>query len=99
KLYDPILISALNEETRRCSAGYAIKVFQDSLLAHRAAYVVGVPRCTLGELYRSLPCRDVRLGARAARFAFDDNRVIGVRLQNEELLAADAVVLATNRHA
>src|SRR4051794_35127198 len=34
KLYDPVLISALNEETRRASAAYAIQVFQGSLLSN-----------------------------------------------------------------
>ncbi|MEA2734637.1 MAG: hypothetical protein QOE14_1088, partial [Humisphaera sp.] len=99
KLYDPVLISALNEETRRASAAYAIQVFQDSLLANSAGYVVGVPSGPLGELYRSLPCRDVRLGSRVTEIVFDAHRATGVRLQNGNLIAADAVVLATTRYA
>ena len=36
KLYDPILISALNEESRRASAAYAIQVFQETMLSNSA---------------------------------------------------------------
>ena len=99
KLYDTVLVGALNEDTRRASAAYAIQVFQDSLLAHAAGYVVGIPACPLSELYRTLPVRDVRLGVRAAGLAFDGGRVRGVELQSGEVLDADAVVLATNYHA
>ena len=104
KLYDTVLVGALNEETRAASAEYAIKVFQDSLLAHSRGYAMGVPTCTLSQLYATLPCRDARLGVRAAGLAFDsgDNgtppRVRGVELQSGEVLEADAVVLATNHH-
>jgi zeta-carotene desaturase len=50
KFYDPIVVSALNEETRRSSAKYAIQVFQEAMLANRAGYVTGVPACPLREL-------------------------------------------------
>ncbi len=99
KLYDTILIGALNEETRAASAEYAIQVFQDSLLSNSAGYVIGTPNCTLAELYRRIPCRDVRLSTRVASLKFDRDRVTGVRLATGETLAADAVVLATNHHA
>jgi zeta-carotene desaturase len=99
KLYDTVLVGALNEDTRRASAEYAIQVFQDSLLAHAAGYVVGIPDCPLSELYRTLPVRDVRLGVRAAGLAFDSTRVRGVQLQSGDVLEADAIVLATNYHA
>jgi len=98
KLYDTVLVGALNEETRAASAAYAIQVFQDSLLAHAGGYVVGIPACPLGELYRSLPIRDLRLGTRVAGLSFEGNRVRGVELQSGEVLPADAVVLATNYH-
>ena len=98
KLYDPILISALNESTRCCSAAYAIKVFQNSLLSHRTGYVVGIPACPLNELYRRLPCRDVRPGSRVNGFVLDGDRITGVRLHSGDILNAEAVVLATNRH-
>jgi zeta-carotene desaturase len=99
KLYDPVLISALNEETRRASSAYAIQVFQDSLLANSAGYPVGLPNCPLSELYQRIPCRDVQLGVRVTALDFDaDGKASGVRLAGGESIAADAVVLATNHH-
>jgi squalene-associated FAD-dependent desaturase len=100
KLYDPILVGALNEQTRRASAAYAIQVFQGALLANARGYVMGVPRVPLGELYGRLPCRDVRLGTRVSEIVFaGTDSVAGVRLASGEMLAADSVVLATNHHA
>ena len=72
KFYDPILISALNEETRRGSAKYAIQVFQEAMLANSRGYVVGLPACPLGELYAKLPAGvDVRLNARVEEVVFE----------------------------
>src|SRR5438270_4931005 len=64
RFYDPILISALNEESRRASARYAIHVFQDAMLSNEAGYVIGLPSCPLSQLYGKRPCRNVRLGTR-----------------------------------
>jgi zeta-carotene desaturase len=99
RLYDPIIISALNEETRRASAKYAMHVFQDSLLANAAGYVIGMPTCTLGELYSTLPCRDVGLGTRVTSLRFESSRIAGVELQDGTALSADAVIIATNFHS
>jgi squalene-associated FAD-dependent desaturase len=110
KLYDPVLVGALNEQTRRASAAYAIQVFQDSLLAHSAGYVVGVPACPLGELYGRLPVADVRFGTRVRRLTFacgtaapaapqpQAATVNGVELSTGEVIPASAVVLATGHH-
>ena len=99
KYYDPILISALNEESRRASAKYAIHVFQDAMLAHERGYLMGLPACPLGQLYEKLPCRDVRFGTRVNELRFSNGRIAGVELQGGEILDCDAVVLATNYHA
>jgi zeta-carotene desaturase len=100
KLYDPILVGSLNEQTRAASAACAIHVFQDALLANARGYVMGVPRVPLGELYAKIPCRDVRLGTRASEIVFaGTDSVAGVRLGSGEMLTADFVVLATNHHA
>ena len=98
KFYDAVVISGLNEDTRRASAKYAIQIFQESLLANRAGYVIGMPISTLGELYHRLPCRDVRLGVRVAEIRFEQDRVGGIILQTGEILRADAYVVATNHH-
>jgi squalene-associated FAD-dependent desaturase len=98
KLYDPILISALNEESRRASAAYAIQVFQEAMLANAVGYLIGLPNCPLSQLYAALPVRDVRLGARVASLRFTGDAITGAELSSGELIDADAVILATNRH-
>jgi zeta-carotene desaturase len=99
KLYDPIVISGLNEDTRKASAAHAIHIFQDSLLANARGYVMGLPNCPLEQLYSSLPCADVRLGMRVSGIRFAGSTATGVELMGGEVLDADAVVLATNYHA
>jgi hydroxysqualene dehydroxylase len=108
KFYDPILISALNEESRAASAKYAIQVFQDAMLAHERGYLVGLPNCALGELYAKGPCADVRLSTRVegvewetqnAKLKTQNVRAVGVKLRGGEAMRAEAVVLATNHHA
>jgi zeta-carotene desaturase len=99
KLYDPVLISGLNENTRDVSAAYAIAVFFDSLLANSGGYAFGTPICPLSQLYDRLPCADVRTSTRVSGLEFDTGgRCRGVRLAGEQLIEADAVVLAVNHH-
>jgi zeta-carotene desaturase len=103
KFYDPVLISALNEDTRKVSAKYALQVFQDAMLAHRRSYVVGLPTCPLGELYEKIPNVALRLNTRVDSLLFestgDTARATGVKLRGGEELRADALVVATNHHA
>jgi hydroxysqualene dehydroxylase len=99
KMYDPVLVGALNEQVRVASAEYAIQVFQDAMLANADGYLIGLPACPLGKLYEKLPCRDVRLGTRVGEMRFSGGRVTGVVLSSGEELPADAVILATNHHA
>jgi zeta-carotene desaturase len=110
KFYDPVVISALNEETRKASAKYAIQVFQDAMLAHARGYRVGLPTCALGELYARVPGVEVRVNTRVEEVLFETQnakletqnlgwRAVGVRLRGGEELRAEAVVLATNHHA
>ncbi len=99
KMYEPVLVGALNEDCRKCSAQYAIQVFQDAMLAHADGYVVGVPTVPLSQLYGEHPVRNTRLGVRVAELCFDGPRVKSVKLSDGEELIADIVVLATNHHA
>jgi squalene-associated FAD-dependent desaturase len=99
KMYDPVLIGALNEDCRLASAKYAIQVFQDAMLAHAKGYVVGIPTVPLSRLYDRHPCPDVRLSVHVDGLVYAGRSVTGVRLARGETLAADAVVLATNHHA
>jgi squalene-associated FAD-dependent desaturase len=99
KLYDPVLVGSLNEQCRTASAAYAIQVFQDALLMNRRGFPMGVPGCTLQQLYERLPCPDVRLGTRVSDIQWSGGRVSGVRLMSGEVLPVDVLVLATNHHA
>lgn len=99
KLYDPILIGALNDECRRSSCAYAMQVLQEALLANRRGYLLGLPNCPLSRLYASLPIRDLRLRTRVTGFTWDANKITGVEIAGGEAIAADAVALATNHHA
>jgi len=95
KFYELVLVSALNERCRDASAAYAIQVFQEGMLAHSSAYRMGTPACPLGKLYETLPCRDVRLGARMTSIQFDGPRAAGIELGGDSL-KADAIILAVN---
>jgi zeta-carotene desaturase len=93
--YEIVLVSALNEQCRRASAAYALQVFQESLLAHSEAYVMGTPACPLGQLYEKFPLENVRLQTRMTALRFAGNRITGVEV-GDEFLQTDAVVLAVN---
>jgi squalene-associated FAD-dependent desaturase len=99
KMYEPVLVGALNEDCRKCSAQYAIQVFQDAMLANASGYVVGVPTVPLSRLYGEHPVRDTRLGVRVNELCFEGSRVTSVKLADGKQVTADAVVLATNHHA
>src|SRR5262249_41196565 len=81
KFYDPVLISALSEETRRASAKYAIQVFQEAMLGNSAGYEMGLPACPLGELYAKVPGVEVRLDARVEEVIWERGNS-GFRVQN-----------------
>ncbi|HWB53043.1 MAG TPA: hydroxysqualene dehydroxylase HpnE [Tepidisphaeraceae bacterium] len=101
KIYQPLITGALNEDCRKASAAYAIQVFQDSLLSNSKGYMLGLPKCPLGELYANLPCRDFRLGQRVSELTMtaDRRHVNGVKLTDGQAIPVDAVVLATNYDA
>jgi zeta-carotene desaturase len=94
RLYDPVLVGALNEQTLRASSRYAIQVFVESLLSNHAGYLIGTPACPLSQLYENLPCRDTRIGQRVAEIRIKDSRAVAVELTSGDTLEADAIVLA-----
>ena len=53
RFWRPFIVSALNEEPERASAGAALQVFAEGLLGSRSSYEMGVPAVPLGELYSS----------------------------------------------
>ncbi len=99
RFWQPILVSALNEEPERCSARYAFQIFRQGFLAHPHAYEMGVPRVTLRELYD--PCvellrrqgADVRFRAGVRGLRLESGRATGVELA-DGTVEADHVVSA-----
>ena len=51
RFWQPVLVSALNEDLDRASVHYAAQVFRESFLKSPAAGRMGVPRVPLSELY------------------------------------------------
>jgi squalene-associated FAD-dependent desaturase len=51
RFWQPILVSALNEEPDRASAHAAFQVFAEGLLGSRTSYEMGVPAVPLAQLY------------------------------------------------
>jgi zeta-carotene desaturase len=99
RIYDPVLVGALNEQTRRASSAYAIQVFCESLLSNAGGYIIGTPACPLSRLYENLPCRDTRTGQRVAAIRFDGPRAAAVELADGQIIEADAIVLAAGAQA
>ncbi len=99
RFYDPILISALNEESARASAAYAVQVFQEAMMVNSRGYLLGLPTCALARLYGNPPCSDIRTSTRVVRLTRVANRITGVELADGDRLEADALVLATSRHS
>ncbi len=99
RFWQPIVVSALNEEPERCSTRYAFQVFRQGFLSHPHAYEMGVPRVPLRELYT--PCVealrklgvDVRFRSGVERIECVSERASAV-LTAEGPIPADYVVSA-----
>jgi squalene-associated FAD-dependent desaturase len=96
-----VLVSALNETPDRIGLRYARKVFVDGFLTHPRGFEVEIPSVPLGRLYGAelqdwLQHHGVELqlqrGARALQVAGD--RVCGLELRSQEMLAADWYISA-----
>jgi len=99
RFWGPILVSALNEEPERCSTRHAFQIFRQGFLAHPRAYVMGIPRVPLRDLYgpcverlRAAGC-EVTYRAPVRGVAVEAGRAAGVALEGETL-PADYVVSA-----
>ncbi len=104
--WQPVIVSALNEEPERTAAHYAFHLFRTGFLADARAFEVGVPTVPLGELYsepipRFLAARGgaVRLRSRVERIALREGVAVGVDLADGTVEAADAVIAAVPWHA
>jgi squalene-associated FAD-dependent desaturase len=102
RFWEPVLVSALNEDLGRCSLRYASLVFRDSFLKSARAGEMGVPAVPLTELYsKAKGYIEQRGGAVRLRTAVEQvaSGANGVTLTlgldgNGEEFAADAVIVA-----
>ena len=96
-----VLVSALSESLERISVRHARKVFVDAFLANREGWYVDIPTVPLEELYGGrlsdwLTSRGttIRLQASAEKVELETDRVTGVRLGSNEVVAGDEFVVA-----
>jgi squalene-associated FAD-dependent desaturase len=103
RFWNPVLVSALNEDLERISVHYAVKVFRESFLMSPRAGRMGIPAIPLSELYgRATDYLRERGGEVALRTAVDnvtpstDGWVIR---SSDRSFSSDAVVLALSFEA
>lgn len=101
RVFEPILVSALNENLGEASAGYARMVLLKSLLDGRNSYRLGVPRVPLAKLIEEPASRylaqrgcEIRTSTRAERLNMADGRVESVVIERGEKLESDIYVSA-----
>lgn len=102
RFWEPVLVSALNEELGRCSARYASLVFRDSFLKSADAGKMGVPSVPLTELYSKARAYiegrggSVRLRTVVEQVApHADGVTLTLASGSGEAVAADAVIVAS----
>src|SRR5437867_5602484 len=99
--WQPVLVSALNEDMDRASLRYAAKVFVEAFLSHPQGWWLGIPSVPLSVLYGD-PLSNLlhRLHGRvltqcvAEKLVVREGKVAAVRLATGESLDADFVILA-----
>lgn len=100
RFWNPVIVSALNEDLDRVSVHYAAMVFRMSFLGSAQAGAMGIPTIPLSELYghaiRFLESHGgtVSLRSSADLFTYDDTRQRWHLQAGETKLESDAVVLA-----
>lgn len=100
-----VLVSALDEELGRTAARYGIDVFWKAFLGSRRGYKLGIPCVPLGELYDG--CYDavvkrggeVRLRCGIREIHVRENRFVGVVLEDESEIPADACIVTVPHDA
>ena len=95
-----IVISACNQAPARLSAEYAVQVFQEGFLAHRRSYTMGVSTVPLARLYDRAEAAITRgggrllLGSSVQAIELGADGVVGVRLDDGAVMAADTYISA-----
>ena len=107
RFWEPVLVSALNEDLDRVSVKYASLVFRDSFLKSPSAGAMGVPSVPLTELYSRAADfirnngGEVHLRTSVENFRLEGERVtldLGLSATSETFIADDLIV-ATPWHA
>lgn len=100
KFWEPVVISALNETPENCAADYAIHVYQDGFLSSSDAYVMGLSKVPLVQLYDAAEAvitragGQVMLGTSADQFHFENDRVTALQLGDGSLLRGQVFISA-----
>jgi len=71
RFWQPILVSALNEEPESASARWGFQVFADGLMGGRGSYEMGIPSVPLADLYSSALDQGLRPDTEPVLFVLD----------------------------
>ena len=103
--WEVILVSALSESLDHIAVSHARHVFVSGFLGHRSGWELIVPRVPLEEIYGKRLSGwladhgvEVRTGSGVRGVEWENERVVGVRLGDESIVATDRVVLAVPHH-
>lgn len=101
KVFEPILVSALNEGLDQASAQYAAMVLSTALLGEKGAHRLGIAGLPLSELIGGAASRflldrgcDIRLSARVGSLHIQGKRVDSLLLSSGKEVRADFYVCA-----
>lgn len=102
KFWGPVVISAINELPETMAADVAIQVFQEGMLAHSRAYVMGLSAVPLVQLYDPTAAMlqnsggTLMLSTSAQQLIYDSaqHRITGLAVDQDRRLRADAFVSA-----
>lgn len=98
KFWQPMIVSACNEQPERVGAGVAMQVLSEGIMAREDGLELGVAAVPLSDLLApaagivEAAGGRVLTGTTASAIVFDGGRATGVRLNSGEILSADHVV-------
>lgn len=102
RLWDPIALSAMNEETASADAGVFARVLKDAFFGKARDSRLGLPVKPLSEMHGEAAVNylakhegRVELNAKVKAFDWDQSRIKGVALANGEHISCDLCINAT----
>ncbi len=101
RLWDPIALSALNEETASADAGVFVRVLKDAFFGKARDSRLGLPVKPLSEMHGEAAVRFIQerqgrvmLDTKGKTFDWDQHRIKGVTLANGERITCDICISA-----